>query len=126
MPTPPAIDLSGRWTGSVTVLNMSAQMTWTLTQASGSVTGPVLLGLSNGTVLLNGFLTGTLSGSSLTSTISVSPGGIPTQPNCSGQIAGTMTASIGVTSTLSGSLAVTSSNCTTQPLPSGTVTLTRQ
>jgi hypothetical protein len=125
MPTPVAIDLSGRWVGNINVLNMSAQIAWTLTQTNGSVTGPALLGLSNGTVLLNGFVTGTLSGSTFTYTISVSPGGVPTQPNCSGQIGGTMTATIGVTSTLDGTSAVTSSNCA-PALPGGHLTLTRQ
>jgi hypothetical protein len=100
-------------------------MTWTLTQADATnVTGPVTVGLTSGTVLMNGFLTGTLSGSSLTYTISVGPGGIPTQPTCVGQVGGTMAATIGVTSTLAGTSAVTGSNCT-PPFPGGTITLTR-
>src|SRR5262245_51041049 len=122
----PSINLTGTWVGTITVLQTPAQMTWTLTQSDATtVTGPVLLRLSSGTVLLNGFLTGALAGSTLTYTIAVGPGGIPTQPTCAGQVAGTMTANIGTVSTLTGTSAVTGSNCT-PPLPGGTLTLTRQ
>ena len=120
-----AINLTGTWVGDVTVLNTSTRMTWTLTQSDKSVTGPVLLGLPTGQVLLNGFLTGTLSGSTLTYTISVGPGGIPLNPTCVGQIGGTMNATIAVTSTLSGTSSIVGSNCT-PPFPGGTLTLTRQ
>jgi hypothetical protein len=110
----------------LTVLQTPARMTWTLTQSDATtVTGPITLGLSSGTVLLNGFLTGALAGSQLTYTIAVGPGGIPTQPTCLGQIGGTMTATIGVTSTLSGTSSIVGSNCS-PPFPGGTITLTRQ
>jgi hypothetical protein len=122
----PSVNLTGTWAGDLTVLQTPARMTWTLTQSDATtVTGPVAFGLSSGTVLLNGFLTGALSGTTLTYTISVGPGGIPTQPTCAGQIGGTMTAAIGTTSTLTGTSAVTGSNCT-PPFPGGTITLTRQ
>jgi len=124
-PTPTPITLTGTWIGSVTVLGTTAQMRWTLTQNGASVTGPATLGLSTGTVLLNGFLTGTLTGTTLTYTISIGPGGVPAQPACTGQIGGTMTAAIGATSTLAGSANVTSSMCTA-PFPGGNITLTRQ
>ena len=125
-PAPPPINLAGVWVGAVTVAATTARMTWTLAQSDSSVTGPVLLGVSDGTVLLNGSLNGTLAGSTLTYTISVTPGGIPAQPNCSGQIGGTMTATIGVTSTLTGSSAITSSTCSPAPFTAGNLTLTRQ
>lgn len=121
----PAIDLTGTWAGDLTVLGTTARMTWTLTQRDMNVTGPVLIGLPTGTVLLNGTLTGTLTGSSLAYTIAVGPGGVPTQPTCTGQIAGTMTASIGAVSTLMGTSAVTGSNCA-PPFPGGTITLTKR
>lgn len=121
----PGIDLTGTWIGNVTVLGASTRLSWTLAQAGTAVTGPVLLGLPTGTVLLNGFLTGTLTGSSLTYTISIGPGGIPAQPACAGQIAGEMTAAIAATSTLTGTSAVTSSTCAA-PFPGGPLTLTRQ
>jgi hypothetical protein len=100
-------------------------MTWTLTEMNGSVTGPVILGLPSGTVLLNGTLTGLVSGSTLTYVIAVGPGGIPAQPSCVGQLGGTMTATIGASPTLAGSSAVTSSSCT-QPYPGGNLTLSKQ
>lgn len=124
--SPSAVNLTGTWVGNLTVQQLPVRMTWTLTQTDATnVTGPVLLGLQTGTVLMNGFLVGTLTGSSLAYTISVGPGGIPTQPTCAGQIGGTMTASIGTIATLSGTSAVTGSNCT-PPFPGGTITLTRQ
>jgi hypothetical protein len=119
------INLTGTWSGNLTVQGTAVRMTWTLTQADATnVTGPVTLALSSGTVLMNGFLTGTLSGTTLTYTISVGPGGIPTQPTCAGQVAGTMAATIGVASTMTGTSAVTGSNCA-PPFPGGTITLTR-
>ena len=120
-----AIDLTGTWATSLSVLGNTARMTWTLTQRDAAVTGPVLVSLPTGTVILNGFLTGTLSGSNLTYTISVAPGGIPTQPTCVGQVGGTMVATLGTVSTLSGTSTVTGSNCT-PPFPGGAITLTKQ
>jgi hypothetical protein len=124
-PTAP-LDVSGRWATDITIQTVPTRMTWTLTQsATGSVTGPVLVGLGNGIVLLNGILTGTLTGSSLASTIAVAPGGIPSQPTCTGQLGGTMTVTSGAVSTMVGPMTVISSNCTLQ-LPSTNVTLTKQ
>jgi hypothetical protein len=100
-------------------------MTWTLSQTGTAVTGPVVLGLANGTVLMNGFLTGSVSGTTLTYIISVGPGGIPLQPSCAGQITGTMAVTIAGVSTLAGTPTVTSSTCT-PPFPAGSITLTRQ
>jgi hypothetical protein len=124
-PTPPETTVNGTWKGSLPVQDVTADMSWTLTQVNGAVTGPVLVLLPNGVVLLNGSLVGTLAGSVLTYTISVSAGGIPTQPTCTGQMTGTMTVSLAVTSTMTGPMAVTSSNCS-PPFAGGTVTLTKQ
>ena len=123
-PTP--LDVTGRWATDITIQTVPTRMTWTLTQsATGSVTGPALVGLGNGIVLLNGFLTGTLTGSSLAYTITVASGGIPTQPTCTGQLGGTMTVTSGAVSTMVGPMTLISSNCTLQ-LPSTSVTLTKQ
>src|SRR5580765_8928553 len=111
-------DVSGTWAGNVIDAGTTARMTWTLSETGTAVTGPVLLGLSSGIVLMNGFLTGTVSGTTLTYSISVGPGGIPLQPSCAGQIGGTMAVTIGAVSTLVGTPAVTSSTCT-PPLPGG-------
>jgi hypothetical protein len=123
--TPQQTSLSGTWSGDVSVAGAAARMTWTLTQTSADVTGPVIVGLPSGTILLNGTLTGTVVGSTLTYTIAVGPGGIPTQPQCVGQLGGTMTATFGGTPTLAGNYAVRSSTCTT-PFTGGNLTLTKQ
>jgi hypothetical protein len=122
---PSQIDVTGRWATDITIQTVPTRMTWTLTQTTGSVTGPVLVGLANGIVLFNGFLTGTLNGSSLAYTITVGPGGIPSQPTCTGQLGGTMTVTVGAVSSMVGPMSVLSSNCTLQ-LPSTSLTLTKQ
>jgi hypothetical protein len=101
-------------------------MTWTLTQSGASVTGPAIVTLPSGIVLMNGTVNGTVSASTLTYTISVQPGGIPSQPACSGQLGGAVSQSTGTNPlTLSGSYSVVSSTCTT-PFSSGNFTLSRQ
>ena len=121
-----SLDLSGTWKGDFAVQDITAQMVWTLTQASTGVSGPVLVKLPNGVVLLNGFLTGTLTGSSLAYSISVGPQGIPSQPACVGQLGGTMTATTtSATSTLAGNYAVTSATCTPPFGSSGNISLTK-
>jgi hypothetical protein len=125
-PSPsPSIDLTGTWRGNFALPGVSAEMAWTLTQTASAVSGPILVRLPNGIVLLNGFLTGTLTGSTLPYTISVGPGGIPTQPACVGQLTGTMTAAIGASSTLTGSYAVASATCTPPFAATGALALTR-
>jgi hypothetical protein len=126
MPTDPTdqpTSLTGTWRGNITVSNITAIMTWTLTQTGSAVSGPVVIMLPSGAVLMNGNVAGTLSGNTLPFTLTVPPGGIPTQPGCSGQITGTN----GVTSssTMNGTYTVASSTCTTG-LANGTFTLTRQ
>ena len=123
-PTPTATSVDGKWTGDLSVLGTLARMTWTLTQTDTTVTGPVLVQLPTGTVLLNGTLSGTLSGSTLVYTIAVSPGGIPFEPACTGQLAGGVAVSISTASTLTGSYNVVSSTCST-PFSSGNFTLTK-
>lgn len=123
-PAPAVLDVSGRWTGTFDAQGMTAVVTWTLTQSGAAVTGPALLGLSNGLVLLNGTLNGTVSGSTLTYTIDVSPGGIPTQPACTGQLRGAMAIALGPTSTMAGSMSVANATCT-PPITSAAFTLTK-
>ena len=120
------LNLTAKWSGPLVVSDTEARMSWDLTQVSDVVTGPVTILLSNGIVLLNGFLTGTVSGMALPYTISVGNGGVPSRPTCAGQLSGTMTVAIaGNTSTLSGPMGVSSSNCT-PPFDASTITLTRQ
>ena len=120
----PAQTLTGNWSGDLPIQGAAARMTWTLTQTDSAVTGPVLVLLPTGTVLLNGALAGTLSGSTLTYVINIGPGAIPSQPSCTGQLGGTATTSLGATSTIAGSYAVTASSCPI-PFSSGAFTLTR-
>jgi hypothetical protein len=124
-PSASAPTVTGTWVGTVTIDGVTARMTWTLTQTDSSVSGPVLVGFPSGTVLLNGFLTGSVLGTTLPYVISVGPGGIPTRPTCVGQLSGTMAVNLGATSTLEGPMAITSSTCT-PPLTGSTLTLTRQ
>lgn len=124
-PSSPAPTVTGTWAGDLTVEGANARMSWTLTQIDTTVGGPVLVALSSGTVLMNGFLTGTLIGTTLQYVIAVGAGGVPTRPACAGQLSGTMTLTVGVTSTLGGPMAVTSSTCT-PPLTGATLTLVRQ
>jgi hypothetical protein len=121
-PTNPATNLTGTWRGNITVSSVSALMTWTLTQTGTSVTGPVVIALPTGVVLMNGTMAGTLSGTSLAFTVTVPPGGIVSQPGCSGQIAGTST--VASSTTMNGTYSVANSTCTTG-LTSGTFVLTR-
>lgn len=100
-------------------------MTWTLTQTGAAVNGPVLVTQPNGIVLLNGFLVGTLTGSTLDYTISVGQGGIPLQPACAGQLKGTMTVSFGPPSTMAGNYGVASSTCTPPFSATGDLSLSR-
>ena len=124
-PAPTQLDVSGRWATDIAVQGITGRMTWTLTQSGAGVTGPVLVSLTSGIVLLNGFLTGTMTGTSMAYTIAVGPGGIPSQPTCSGQLGGTMTVTSGVVSTMTGPMSVMSSNCSIQ-LPVNAITLTKQ
>ena len=121
-PSPPPLNLSGVWRGGLTVQGQSAIMTWTLTQTNTTVTGPIDVGLANGIVLLNGALAGSVAGSTLTYTITVPTGGVPLQPACSGQIAGT--AAVVSASTMNGDYKVASSTCSTG-LTAGTFTMTK-
>jgi hypothetical protein len=124
-PTPPPATLTGTWAGDFPVQGQTARMTWTLTQTTGSVNGPALVALPNGVVLANGVVTGTFADPALTFTITIGPGAVPAQPTCSGQLAGTATASFAAVSTLTGNYTATSSSCTT-PFSSGNLTLTKQ
>jgi hypothetical protein len=106
------LTVTGRWIGDLAVQDVTGRMTWTLVQTGTSVTGPVLISLPTGTVLLNGTLTGMLDGTSLPYTITVAPNGVPNQPTCTGQLGGTMTVTTGSVPTMTGPIAIMSSNCT--------------
>ncbi|HZT78509.1 MAG TPA: hypothetical protein VFA27_17805 [Vicinamibacterales bacterium] len=121
-PTTPTLNLTGTWATTITYSGISARMTWVLAQSANAVTGPVTIALPTGTVLVNGFLNGTLSGTSMPYTITVAAGGIPLQPTCAGQLQGTLTASA---TTLVGPMNLTSSTCTS-PITTQNLTMTKQ
>jgi hypothetical protein len=124
-PTPGPLDLTGRWNADLTFQGVSSRMVWTLTQSNTAVSGPVLLTLPTGTVLMNGSLQGTLTGTSMPYTIAVVPGNIPSQPACTGQLSGTMAVNNAARPTMTGPLGVVSSNCTIQ-FQTSNITLTKQ
>ena len=119
------LNLTGRWNSQLAFQGVTSTMIWTLTQNNSAVSGPVLMSLPSGTVLLNGTLQGTLTGTSLPYTITVAPGAVPSQPSCAGQLAGTMTVNNSTPLTMTGTLGVGSSNCTIQ-FPGSNITLTKQ
>jgi hypothetical protein len=117
--------VTGRWTGDLAVQGVTGRMTWTLTQSGTSVTGPVIIALPTGIVLLNGTLSGSIMGTALDYTIAVGANGVPNQPRCTGQLGGTMSVSTGVVSTMTGPISVTSTNCSIQ-FSTSNFTLTKQ
>lgn len=124
-PSLPAIDITGTWSGPTTFDGQSSKMVWTLVeQPGGAVTGSMFDALPSGTVLINGSLTGTVNGSTLTYAIAIGAGAIPSLPTCTGQLTGSMQISIGTPSTLAGSFTVAASSCPS-PLAGGPLTLTR-
>jgi hypothetical protein len=123
-PTPAPFTLAGTWIGDITVLNAPARMTWTLTQTGPSATGPAIVTLPNGTVLLNATVAGTLAGNMFTYTMTAAPGGIPAVPTCSGQLGGSATVTTGSPATLSGTYLLVSSSCSA-PFTNGSFQLQR-
>jgi hypothetical protein len=124
-PSPTVLNIAGNWSGDLLVQNVATRMTWTLAQAGTSVTGTALVQVPTGTVLLNATLSGTLSGSTLAYTMIIGPGGVPSQPTCTGQIGGAVNlVGTAPVTALTGTYTVVSSTC---PLPftSGAFTLTR-
>lgn len=117
--------LAGRWSGDLLLGTTRTRMTWTLTQDTTQVSGPALVLLPSGTVLLNGLLSGTLNGTTLDYTLTVAPGGIPALPSCAGQFGGTVTVAGVPASALDGRFSLISSACA-PPVTGGTFTLTRE
>jgi hypothetical protein len=124
-PSPTTTQIGGTWNGSVTVSGSDGRMTWVLSQNGTAITGPVSIGLSSGIILLNGTFSGTLTGTTLSGSIAVSPGGIPVYPSCTGQLSATMNVTLGSVSTMNGPVALVSSTCPV-PFTTSTVTMTRQ
>jgi hypothetical protein len=124
-PSPSTTQISGTWNGPVTVNGTEGRMTWVLSQNGTAVTGPISMGFPSGIILLNGTFNGTLTGTTLSGSIAVAPGGIPVYPTCTGQLSATMNVILGPVSTMNGPVALVSNTCPV-PFTSSTVTLTRQ
>jgi hypothetical protein len=120
----PTLTVSGTYAGDITVQATPTRMVWTVTQTANAFSGSVVMSLSSGIVLLNGIVGGTVSGTSIVYTILVSPGGLPLQPQCSGQLGGTAVGTTAAPFTISGNYSVVSSTCTT-PLTGGPFVLTK-
>jgi len=118
------MNVSGAWVGNVITAGVPALMTWTLTQSGTNVAGQTLVLLSTGTVLLNGTFSGTVAGQTLTYTISIASGGIPSQPQCTGQMEGTTTGTGTMPATLTGSLNLRSSSCAS-PISTTSITMNK-
>jgi hypothetical protein len=123
-PESSTVDLTGTWTGTLTVQGIPVLVKWTLSQTGANISGSALALLADGTVLTNGSLTGTMSGSTLTYTITVGPGGIPAQPSCTGQLQGSLAVQLGLTPIMNGSLSLVSATCT-PPVSSGSLALSK-
>jgi hypothetical protein len=64
---PPALDVTGTWSGPASDEKLTGTMTFNLTQTGGSVTGTVVVRTNPPQVqLANGTITGTMSGATLT------------------------------------------------------------
>jgi hypothetical protein len=87
--SPPALDLTGAWSGPASDDSGPTTMTWDLTQSGGSITG-AFLGVEPPPrrTQFRGTISGSLSGTSLTYTIEVPKGSIVGLPNCSVTIHG--------------------------------------
>ena len=109
--TPQVMSVAGTWTGNVTALGAPALLQWTVTQSGASVSGPALVLLPTGTVLVNGTLTGTVSNLTFTYSIAIAAGGIPSLPLCTGQMDGSVSGTTIASTTLNGTLNLTTSTC---------------
>lgn len=121
----PSLSLAGAWTGTLTHPRGAVRInSWTATQSGANVSGAMVMDVGEGT-LVNATLTGTVSGSQLTSVIfTVAAGAIQGLPTCSISGAGTQAATA---ASLSGSLAMTfTPACVGPDLPSATATGTWQ
>ena len=82
-PSTPALNLTGTFSGSASDSSGPGQLTWRLTQTGTSVAGSVsLVALPSG-ITGTGSVAGTLTGTTLTFTMTIPRGGIPARPTCS-------------------------------------------
>ena len=76
---PPALDVTGTWSGPASDEKVASTFTFNLTQTGGSVTGTVAVRIKPPVQVANGTITGTMSGATLTYRIDL--------PNAGGWVA---------------------------------------
>jgi hypothetical protein len=103
-PSVPAITLTGTYAGNAIDSSGPGTMTWRITQTGTAISGIADAGTPLDGNAFHGSVTGTLTGSSLTFTLTVPAGGVNGQPTCTVSITGTGTAasSSSITGTYSG------------------------
>lgn len=125
---PPALNLTGTWSGLIGVAQSSnsATATWTVSQTASNVSGPITLNQTAANTLFSGTLVGTLSGSRLAVTYSIPRGNVPNFPDCSMSGTGSFEANA---TQMSGTLSIAYANCDgfgTPPAGAEEVRLTKQ
>jgi hypothetical protein len=116
------ISLSGVFSGSGSDSSGPGQMTWTISQSRTTVSGPFVAKTKFGSVTFTGTASGSLSGTTLTFTVTVPTGGVTGLPTCTIAMNGTAT---GVTSArISGTYSGT--NSCTGTFTGGQFTLDKQ
>lgn len=84
------LQLAGTWTGSGADSTRQMSMTWRLTQSDGNVTGTFSATTPVGAPIYTaGAVSGTLSGATLTFTITVPGGAVEGNPDCTATFTGT-------------------------------------
>jgi len=127
----PTVDVTGPWSGVVGAGSgggRAVRVTWTATQTSTNVSGPVTLLTSPAVtdITFSGTVSGTLNGVRLSLILAAAPVGVPGSPNCTATGTGTANA---LGDTISGTLDVSFTSCDAlglQPPSSNQLTLTKQ
>jgi hypothetical protein len=115
------ISLNGTYAGTASDNTGPGTLSWVLTQSGSKITGSVTLGAGN--ITGHGTVSGTLSGSTLTFTISIPAGGLPF-PYASCVIAVSGTANNVTSSSINGTYS--GNNSCTGSVSGGTFNLVRQ
>ena len=87
----PSVNLTGTWSGTAIDASGQVVMTWQLLQSGSAVTGTVIATTNVGApVYTGGTVTGTLSGTGLTFTVTIPAGSISGLPECSLTLSGSL------------------------------------
>jgi hypothetical protein len=125
-PSPTPLNLAGTWSGTLVIpesatTGSALALTWTASQNGVNVSGPHTVTHPQTGLSFSGTLTGTLSGTNLTLTMTVPRGNVPISPTCSITGVGVMSAT---TTSIAGTLTTVLSQCDGFNFPAnGTVPL---